>query len=481
MKFNFKWLIYLPILFFFLPGFSFYMPGLKGLYNFYYISLYISIITIFIFDRKCLINNFLSICKNTPLIYFMIFLLFIVLNSLILSLLGITSITQTIRSFIMQIILGIMPTIIYFMYIIKRHLGLEKFIKIFLLLFWLNLVLSFIAYIGRWFDITFINGFFDFFNNCRLLDLKYSGTAEQTAETYFIKKRLCGLYPEPGSLGQMMFLFFPLVYTFSQTKTKLFKNIFVDKILKRTLIPCSWLTLLLTQSAMSIVYAVIITIIYYFKNILLLLKKYYFIIIPTTLFVVTLILSIDFSDTFVMRIINVVTNIHSFEEFILIEPSLATRVASYVNEFQIFLHHPITGVGIGNVKNYMYQQYLNSPVSLPPEIITRTKFAIEMGNPPMFNPSFIYLILAESGIFAYLIFIYFYFRTFIYIHKLNSLNNNYSLNALLSKSLLFILVVFFLFSFYDLTLKSQYLHFIIALCTVYIYDSKIQLLEEKNA
>ena len=213
MKFNIKWLLYLPILFFFLPGFAFYLPGLKGIYKFFYISLYFSLVAIFILDRKYLINKFISICKKTPLIYFVIFLLFITLNSLIISIFGITTISQTIRSIIMQIILCILPTIGYFIYVIQKHLGLKNFIKIFMFYFWTNLILGFIAYLGRWFDISVINELFDFFNNARILDMLHEGTAEQTSETYFIGKRLCGLFEEPGYLGQFLFIFLPFVYT----------------------------------------------------------------------------------------------------------------------------------------------------------------------------------------------------------------------------------------------------------------------------
>lgn len=478
MKFNIKWLLYLPILFFFLPGFSFYLPGLKGIYKFFYISLYFSIVIIFIMDRKYFINKLISVCKKTPLIYFVVFLLFIALNSLILSLFGITTISQTIRSITIQIILCILPTIIYFIYIIKKHLGLVRFIKIFMFLFWLNLILGFIAYIGRWFDISVINGLFDFFNNARILDMLHQGTAEQTSEMYFLGKRLCGLFEEPGYLGQFLFIFLPFVYTFSGTKVKLYNNNIFNKIFKITLVPLTWTNIILTLSPITLVFAGIISFIYYFKQILNLIKKYYIVIIVLISLIIAIVIKIDFSETYIARIINVITNIHSFEEFILIEPSLATRVASYINEFQIFLHHPFTGIGIGNLRNLMYAQFLNSPVALTPEIIGRTNLNIQMGGGASFISGFTYALLAENGIFAYSIFVCFYVKTFYFINKFKNTSNNYFFEYLIFKSLFYTMFCLFILSFYNLNLLSQYLHLIIVISVISIYSLKIK--ERKN-
>lgn len=472
MKFNIKWLLYLPILFFFLPGFSFYLPGLKGVYKFFYISLYFSIVIIFVLDRKYFINKFISICKKTPLIYFIIFLLFIIVNSFVLSLFDIASISHTIRYIAIYIILCILPTIVYFIYIIKKHLGLVRFIKIFLFLFWINLILGVIAYIGRWFDISLINGLFDFFNNSRILDTLHEGTAEQTSEVYFLTKRLCGLFEEPGFLGQFLFIFLPFVYTFSEINVKLCNNNLFNKIFKITLVPLTWSNIILTLSPITLVFACIISFFYYIQPILNLIKKYYIAIVALISLVVAIVIKIDFSETYISRIINIIINIHSFEEFILIEPSLATRVASYINEFQIFLSHPFTGIGLGNLKNYMYAQYLNSPVALTPEIIGRTKLSIQMGGGAMFNSGFMYALLAENGIFAYSILVCFYIKTFYFINKFKNISNKNSYEYLVFKSLYYTMFCLLILSFYNLNLLSQYLHLIIAISAISIYTTK---------
>ena len=475
MKFNIKWLLYLPILFFFLPGFSFYLPGLKGIYKFFYISLYFSFVVIFIFDKKYFINKLINICKKTPLIYFVVFLLFIALNSLLLSLFGITTISQTIRSIIMQIILCILPTIIYFIYIVKKYIGLKKFIKIFMFLFWINLVLGLIAYFGRWFEITIINSIFDFLNNARTLEIQILGAAAgQTPEISFqLEKRLCGLFEEPGYLGQFLFIFLPFVYTFSGTKVKLYNNNIFNKIFKITLVPLTWINIILTLSPITLVFAGIISFIYYFQQILNLIKKYYIVITVLIYLIIAIVKKIDFSETYIARIINIIINIHSFEDFILIEPSLATRVASYINEFQIFLHHPFTGVGIGNLKNYMYAQFLNSPVPLTPEIITKTKLIIQMGGGAMFNIGFMYALLAENGIFAYSILVCFYIKIFYFINKFKNKANKYSYEYLIFKSLHYTMFCLLILSFYNLNFISQYLHLLIAISVISIYEFKI--------
>lgn len=473
LNFIIKSLIYIPIIFFFLPAFVFLMPGINKECLIFYLSIYIAIIIMLIKDGDFLFYKTIQVCKKTPLIYFVIFLLFICVNSLFLSALSITTLSQTIISIIMRLILAVIPTFVYFIWLFLAYIPLKKFIKIFMFLFWLNLICGFVAYAGRWFDISFINGLFDFFANLKLVRASAYGVSNLSAETYFLEKRLTGLYEEPGILGQFLYFFLPFVYTFANTKLRIYKNKLFNITLKKTLIPFTWLNLILTLSPMNLVLGIIITIIYYFRQLKSIIIKYWSILLFSALSIMICFFNINLSETYLSRIINIITNIHSFEDFILIEPSLATRVVGYINGLCIFIQHPLTGVGLGNELNYMYNQYLHSIVPLTPEIIYKTSKLVQQGLPAFLMPGFIYSLLAENGIISVSIFIFFYLKTFQVLYKQESFCDNELLfNSCIIKSIKYSMIALFIDFIYDLNFTSPYLHLILALAISLIYFGK---------
>ena len=97
-----------------------------------------------------------------------------------------------------------------------------------------------------------------------------------------------------------------------------------------------------------------------------------------------------------------------------------------------------------------------------------------MGGGAMFNSGFMYALLAENGIFAYSILVYFYIKTFYFINKFKNKANKYSYEYLIFKSLHYTMFCLLILSFYNLNLLSQYLHLIIAVSAVSIYTLKIK-------
>ena len=423
-KFNIKFLIYLPIIFFFLPAFSFFIPGLHGVYSYFFITLYITVILMFLIDTKYVIDKLIQICRITPMKYFILSLIFATLSSIALSLLGVTSFSITLRSFILRIILCILPLFIYFICILDKYISLKKFIKIFLFLLWIDLIIVFFAYIGQFFNISIINDLFDFFANARHLSTKY-GAIDMQASLYEANNlpRLDNLFEEPAMYAQFLFLCLPIIYAFSNTKLKIFKNVVFNKIFKITFIPFCWISIILTLSPIFLILSLLITIIYYWKSIFIFTKKYLIFIFTCMFGLILYIKTIDFSDTYIARIINIMLNVRSFNDFILIEPSLATRVISYINIFAIFLKNPLLGVGMGNISNasIMYPQFLNSPVPFTSEIIFKTQMLLKTENKVFLNVNFLYTLLAEIGIIAASFFIYFYYLLIkkIYIIRKN--------------------------------------------------------------
>ncbi len=475
MKIDLQHLIYLPIALFFLPAFSFYLPGADKMYNIFFLTVYVALILMFTQKNKKLFFILRACTMKTPLLYFIIFLLFTSVTSILLSIFGVAEFDDVTKTIFIRFVFGIFPTIIYFVCLIAEYIQIKNLFKIIIFLLWLTLISGIIAYIGRLFNISIINIIFDFLNNARIMNLK-RGIGTVTAELYFAKgRRLTGLFPEPGYLGQFVCIFLPFAYTFASAKIEIFKNKYLDYTIKKSFIPLAWINLILTMSPISLVFSVILTCIYYHRQILTIIKKYNIVIIITFIYLCIFISKIDFSDTYIERIINVVTNMKSFEDFAEVEPNLATRIVCFVNALCIFAKSPILGVGVGNVINRIYSQYLNSPIILTPEIIVRSTFS-----EVMYLEGFIYNLLAESGIIATGIFLYFYYKLLARISYIKGFIKKHTLDYYIVHSIKYSLIACFINFFYELRMTSQYFIFIIIIATMYIFYFRLDNFKEKR-
>lgn len=477
-------LLYLPIVFFFFPAFSFYMPGINGVYNYFYVFLYITVIFLFLNDKKNMVNSIINITRKTPLKWlFLSILVSIIASIIMLPILKSCTISKLIKTIFLRFVLCIFPIIFYFIYIIGRYISVKKFLRIFIFIFWCVLLLGMVAYIGQLFDITIINNLFDFFANARELrnsTVSAFDMVEVSNYKAFGLPRLDNLYEEPGGYAQFLFLFMPFVYTFSQTKLKIFKNHALNKIIKSSLVPLTWVSLILTMSPIFLVFCCLITIIYYWKNLIkLIYKKGIFLIgfLGITCIFTFLFLQftqIDLSETYLSRIIKVLSNANSVEGIVEADPSLGSRIVSYINMMSVFLKHPFLGIGLGNIVNgnIMYAQLMNSPVALPNEIYSKTMLLMSAKNEVFINANFIYLMLAETGIFTTAIFIYFYYKTCKSLYKIMKVLPENTLFYALTKSTFFMLICIAINSFYNLTIVEKIVYFVFAIAVYLIYTYK---------
>lgn len=477
MRINFKSLIYLPIFFFFLPGFSFFLPGISRICLFFNFSLYLAIGVMLFYERFNLVKRFIKVCRQTPLIYYVLFAVLGSIDSIILSFFGGTTILGAVVNILNRYILVIFPMFIYIACLLTKYMTIKSFMKVFVAGLWINSILGIIAYIGRCFNISVINYIFDTLNNSRLLATNYIGGLASTADVVFEKNhRLAGLYNEPGYLARFLFVFLPFVYTFASTKLKLFKNRNVDFLFKKTIIPLTWVNMILTMSPVNLVFGAIITFVYYIEFIIKLIKKYC-ILFCSSIFIIVLILlniDLDVSDTYLIRIINVLANLNSFEALIDAEPSLATRLVYDINVFMIFIHNIFYGVGIGNIPNFIYSQCLHSPVPLSPEVIYNLNLHRVHGLSSVTTtpiPCF-YVVLAENGIFIALSFFYFIWKIYWSIRYFYIKTEKNTFDNLIAKSLFYSLICFIIEFFYEGTFIWSSLNLTQALCVTFIFMQK---------
>lgn len=472
-KININLIIYLPIIFFFFPAFSFFIPALNWAYQYYFLILYFCLAILFIIDRQKILQKVFNVYKKTPLKYFVITLIMIAVNSCFLSILGITKITQSCRSIIMQLILFIIPILVYYVYILNTKIQFENFIRIFTLLYYVIILLGFVAYIGELFNITIINSFFDILANARII--KFAGTNYNVQANRYIAyglPRLDNLYEEPSLYARFLFLFLPFVYSIKNLKMRLTQNNFINKLIKHTIVLFSWISVILTLSPIYLIFCILITVLFYHKKIYILIKRHFFCSCMGLILTFLILKQIDFSDTYVSRIANVLTQIKTFEDFIIVEGSLATRIVNYFNSFIIFLKHPYTGVGIGNLGPQLVTQLPYSPLSLPLSIQSRLHYSLTTGNNMPYDYGFIYGFLAENGIIIASVFTLFNFKLLQYINLILKKESEDSFNFIIANCFKYMLIALFILMFYDLVLITLEMIFLYAVIVSFIYFYK---------
>lgn len=480
MKINFNNLLYLPMILFFFPAFAIAIPGLVSL-KIQFIILCIYCFFLLLTAPKKIFDRIYSVHKNTPFKILLFILMFIIINTLFLSLIGIEKFSLALSSIIMQIFLGIGIVLFYYIGILDNYISYKKYIRFFLLMIYIILIIGIISWFGMFFEIELINNIFDFLANARILNLSRTGydLFRQTSNYYaFNLPRLDNLYEEPGWYARFILIFMPMIYCFAFSKFKICKNKFVNILLKKTIVPLSWISLILTFSPIFLILAIVLTIILYIKNFI---KYFNYLFVPMLgllILMFIIISTVDFSETYLSRIMNVFTQIKSFEDFIIVEGSLATRIVSYVNSCCIFKDHFSTGVGLGNIGNYMINQLEHSPLPLTQEIQTKLNFSYAYNVPYSTNIGFIYNFLAEHGIIITSMWIFFVYKLYWYIDIISKYFQKQSyfyFEKYISVSLKGCLISIILLSFYEnyFTMPEMYLVFVLILILIYRFKKII--------
>lgn len=264
--------------------------------------------------------------------------------------------------------------------------------------------------------------------------------------------RIQSLFNEPAHFAWFLTCNIPIIITIFKTKYKIFSNILINKLIKFSIIPLWIISLIYTQSAIFLIFSVIILLIYSLKMIKN--NKFLFLVVCTILLIIILLLTtgfIDFSDTYLRRVINTVKSFGDFQTFAMVEPSLATRIVHWVNMFIVFLHHPIFGVSCGNLNNFFPEQLVHSPLPYTQEII-RADILAKVPRPVL--PSIFFRTLVDTGIVGTLLFYSFLLKIYNNLKRLNKklecISNDF-FNAIQQ-----IVIIYICLTFYDSQLYCHY-------------------------
>lgn len=301
--------------------------------------------------------------------------------------------------------------------------------------------------IANLFNITFLQMILKYLANINNLQLN---------DYNYISIRVKSTFAEPSFFAYFICLFLPYIYIFSFGKYRIYKNKYINFLIKKFFPGFSIVLLLLTKSPIFIAIGFIISVIYYVLMKKMNIKKILFFVFPFVILIILLLYkvldntsSID-STTVMGRILVSIKSIFNLQDLIVAEPSLATRIISYINLFQIFQHNIFLGCGIGNLQSAMANQFLYYSELLTIEIYDKMCNGIVVMNANIF-----FQLLAESGIIGICL-IY----TFIYnLYKsLNCLKKNVKgFEKLILQGLIFYVIIFITLSFYDSNIYLSYI------------------------
>lgn len=461
MVINIKFLIFITLILLFLPSFCFiigsqfipvFIPAILGIF-----------FILAIFYPKQLISNTLYFYKKTPFKYLVIFFVWSITTIIVSIFRGKFFIGGFITSTLGGLLCSVMLPCLFTFFVTSKYINTKTFIKFLYLFFWFIFLLGILDFIIFYFDIPLLKEIITIFSNKRLL------TLETTEATRFLVgnfPRARSIFDEPSFLGYFIFVVSPLVYEWTLNEFKIFKNNYLNLLIKRTIIPFMWISLVLTQSPIFLIFNIIFSSFYF-----LVIKKGYkklvklFIPISISLIFISIIIifstsKIDFSTTYINRIILVIQNIKSFEDFIMVEPSLGTRIIIIINAIQMGLHNIFTGVGYGNMSYLIADQLSQSTMPMTDEL---QRFVFLDKTTPA---STIFIkVFSETGILGTFIFYYFLIKEIIILNKLKYIFNGKE-KFIISSFKLF-LIVYLLSTLYSSLLNDTYIWLIIGFILAY--------------
>lgn len=459
MKFNVKFLIGLFILFSFLPAFCIKIGN--QFFPIYILAVLISTLLVVTLRPKELYITTKKYYLQTPFKYLYWFFLLAIFSIFVGIIKGQFHFGGLITSMFGGLICSVMLPVILIIFLVPKYIKIKSLLKfIFLFSFFIYLfgLFEFVVYK---FDISIFMDIINVFSNKRLLIYDDYDTARLIVNNL---PRIRSIFEEPSYLGYYTAIFSPVIYELCTKKYRLMKCYFIDKLIKLTMVPIMWITLILTQSPIFLIFNLLFTGYYfiirskYYKKIFNS-KIFLFLIILMIVIISIIILNIDYSNTYLNRIILVLKNMNNFSDFIVAEPSLATRIIIYINAIDIALKNFFTGIGYGNMAYIIADKLSISKVPLTEEL---TRFVAEGKTAPA--SSIFIKIFSETGIFGLFLFYKFLYELIKTIKKSKIINqSNFAYYGAYGFILFYIIT-----SFYDSNLNQPYIFITISLILIFI-------------
>ncbi len=451
-----KILLILSIFFLFFEGFI--LPIGTSSYilynNFIIISLFIFYVTI---ARKQFIKQLKILYKKTPFKYFAYFIFWLIADSILLIF------QHKANLLIFYYLIGKLSVSTLFCYLISsvfipKYLTIKSSIKILFSFIIFSFIFAIMGYLGDSYNIKLLQTPMNIFSNFKAALMN----VEIMLDSVSGSARARGIFHEPGSFARFLFVFSPIIYSVCLSKYKIFDNNKINIIIKKSTIPLFVLCLILTKSPIFLIFTLIFSIIYFKKQIFKIETAIILILSSVCIFY----FQPDFENSYLYRIVNTISSINDFYSFSQIEPSLASRIVSYVNSFIVFLHKPFIGYGYDNVRFYLLNQFLNSPLPLTKENIVALEVGLTTNTGVPYTRSLLFGLLPETGIIGTFLYFLFLIKNIKFIDKLKNYFSGTELKFLEGLKLSIICII--ATSFYIPSFATAYIYLLFGLICSFV-------------
>ena len=384
---------------------------------FFWVGLYL---LCFLQNRERFLKFLLKILKNKISKILGLYLGFIFLTSIIHFFLGrylagFEVYIFRIYNFLIAVLL------VYFLPVLAIYLKIN--IKYVIKLLYLTVFFIFIAGIIQFFAFVFhirpIQEVFYFFTNARTV-LHWNNWTD-SEESY----RVFSIFCEPGVLGKFCFIILPFAINLTKSKFKLYKNMFLNLLVKKTFLMLLFINLFLTLSPIWIIAT--LAEFGFFMFLYIITNKKHAIVFSSILLLIFL-LGISFTNTAMIESLNSSDNVIlsrilvTFENFSslgslsITEPSLAMRVLSINLQIKVFLHNILFGVGFANMPVGVNSFAKSLDIILPKEFIYNYYLK---PHSTLAGPSIVFTHLAELGIIGFSLYMVFIWKHVIDLFKIS--------------------------------------------------------------
>lgn len=348
-----------------------------------------------------------------------------------------------------------------------------KAIKIFYIFIWIILLVGFIQFFSHLYNLTFIDNIFDFFSNARQNLYIYEKNGEG------LKDRVYALFTEPAYFGFFICLIMPFLFKLQKMKLKLSKNKYLNFLMNKTFLILMLCDLCFTVSPIFIIFGLIEFVVLFIYNNLkyIRLHIFKFILISFVLWVVLLLILYVNMDQilgsyFMKRICSVYEIFKNYDNFVIIERSLATRIYSIYLQIQVGLKNFFIGCGYYNTAIYTNKFMNPNQVNLTMSAENYVQYSL---HPYLWsaNTSIIFTTFAETGVLGVLLYVCFVFSNIRFILKnLLKFVDNYKnfLEACLQS-----IIVIFIISFYTADFVGMSIWIVYGFVLQFAYSLKLKI------
>lgn len=467
------------ILLFFYVLSAFAFPVGSFVIPFYFVVSILFIIYIF-FKNPNLIFKKLKDFYNTRMGKYLVFFLIWIFITIFVSILTGTFILKSFFSnFIGNFFCTILFPILIPIVILPNFLSYKKLGKYLLILYFFVGLTGVIEYIANTYNISVIQDIFNFFIN---RNATISGNERVFVQAYG-RFRISGIFQEPGNLAGFIFMSCPIIYFLCKTKIKLLRNRLLDSFVKLSTLIFSIICFIGTQSPINLSFMLIfLGIVFIYKLFKLKIKHKGVIFLTIGIFILLSLflaieifkfMGVDITETFIVRIINVSKALTSITVLTIVEPSLATRIGNYAAQWNIGLHHPIFGVGYGNINSCWAAAVKSLPFPITDELAF---YAFNTGKQAG-GGAILFKLIAETGFVGTFLFIIFITSVVLNARKFIKYLDEYEKGLMIS---LILYLLLFIFTIYYSTfdgIKCVYLGILVSM----ILNTKNRLIKLRKS